>query len=94
MTKPRNATLGELIYNRIDSNQYLQEIYDIILFNYSMHLFHQEHRNKPLNKDHALRFADILSKSAGHINSEKHRALAQEIITLLNFLYPHKFLVV
>lgn len=88
MTKPRNATLGELIYNRIDSNQYLQEIYDIILFNYSMHLFHQEHRNKPLNKDHALRFADILSKSAGHINSEKHRALAQEIITLLNFLYP------
>ena len=89
MAQPRNATLGELIYSRIDDNQYLQEIYEIILFNYSMHLLHQEHRNKPINRDHALRFADILSKSAGHPNSEKHRTWAQEIIALLNSLYPN-----
>ena len=86
MSKPRNATLGELIYDRIDKDQYLQEIYETILFNYSMSLLHEEHRNKPINRDHALRFADILSKSAGHPNSEKHRTWAQEIIALLNSL--------
>ena len=89
MSKPRNATLGELIYDRIDNDQYLHEIYETILFNYSMSLLHQEHRNKPINRDHALRFADILSKSAGHPNSEKHRTWAQEIIALLNSLYPN-----
>ena len=89
MSKPRNATLGELIYDRIDKDQYLQEIYETILFNYSMSLLHEEHRNKPINRDHALRFADILSKSAGHPNSEKHRTWAQEIIALLNSLYPN-----
>ena len=42
MAKPRNATLGELIYNRIDNDTYLHEIYETILFNYSMNLLHQE----------------------------------------------------
>ena len=89
MSKPRNATLGETIYNRIDNDEYLQEIYSTILFNYSMNLLHEEHRNKPINRDHALRFSDILSKSSGHKNSEKHRTWAQEIIALLNSLYPN-----
>jgi len=89
MSRPRNATLGETIYNRIDKDEYLHEIYSTILFNYSMNLIHEEHRNKPINRDHALRFADILSKSSGHKNSEKHRTWAQEIIALLNSLYPN-----
>lgn len=89
MSKPRNATLGEYIYNRIDENEYLQELYETILFNYSMNLIHESHRNKPINKDHALRFADILSKSSGHPNSEKHHTWAQEIVALLNALYPN-----
>ncbi|HHX79459.1 MAG TPA: hypothetical protein GX692_00115, partial [Acholeplasmataceae bacterium] len=45
-------------------------------------------RKKPLKKEHALRFADILSKSYGQPNSEKHRAWAQEIVALLNATYP------
>ena len=89
MAKPRNATLSETIYNKIDKNEYLQEIYETILFNYSMNLIHEQHRNKPINKDHALRFADILSKSSGHPNSEKHKTWAQEIVALLNALYPN-----
>ena len=89
MAIPRDATLGEFIYSRIDNDDYLQEIYETILFNYSMNLLHQSHRNKAINKDHALRFADILSKSAGHKNSEKHKTWAQEIIALLNSLYPN-----
>lgn len=89
MSKPRNAMLSETIYNKIDKNEYLQEIYETILFNYSMNLIHEQHRNRPINKDHALRFADILSKSSGHPNSEKHQTWAQEIVALLNALYPN-----
>ena len=84
MGAPRNATLGEYIFNKIDSNEYLQEIYETILYNYSMKLIHEEHRNRPINRDHALRFADILSKSG----NERHKTWAQEIVALLNALFP------
>jgi replicative superfamily II helicase len=86
--KPRYATLGEHIYNKIEDNEYLNELYETILFNYSMNLMGTPQRKKPLKKEHALRFADILSKSYGQPNSEKHRAWAQEIVALLNATYP------
>ncbi len=86
--KPRYATLGEHIYYKIEDNEYLNELYEIILFNYSMDLLGSPQRKKPIKKEHALRFADILSKSYGQPNSEKHRAWAQEIIALLNATYP------
>lgn len=41
-----------------------------------------------INISDALRFADILSKSAGVPNSERHKAWAQEIVALLRTLYP------
>ncbi|MDD4156531.1 MAG: DEAD/DEAH box helicase, partial [Candidatus Cloacimonetes bacterium] len=63
-------------------------LYETILFNYSMNLLGLPQRKKPIKKEHALRFADILSKSYGQPNSEKHRAWAQEIIALLNAIYP------
>lgn len=88
MMKPRRATLGESIFNKIETNEYLQELYKTILYNYSMTLLGHEQRKKPLRKDHALRFADVLSKSYGHKNSERHRAWAQEIVALLNSIYP------
>lgn len=86
--KPRYATLGESIYNKIDNNEYLHELYETILYNYSMGLIGDLKRKKPIKKEHALRFADILSKSFDHPNSERHRAWAQEIIALLNAIYP------
>lgn len=86
--KPRYATLGESIYNKIDNNEYLHELYETILYNYSMSLIGDLKRKKPIKKEHALRFADILSKSFDHPNSERHRAWAQEIIALLNAIYP------
>ena len=88
MMKPRYASLGEHIYNKIEDNDYLNEIYETILFNYSMNIMGTPQRKRPIKKEHALRFADILSKSYGQINSEKHRAWAQEIIALLNAIYP------
>lgn len=86
--KPRYATLGEYIYNKIEDNEYLNELYETILFNYSMNLMGTPQRKKLLKKEHALRFADILSKSYGQPNSEKHRAWAQEMVALLNATYP------
>jgi hypothetical protein len=33
---PRNATLAEALYRNIDKNEYLQEIYGDLLYNYSI----------------------------------------------------------
>ena len=87
--KPRYATLGESIFSKIEDNEYLQELYQTILYNYSMTLLGIPQSKKQMNKNHALRFADILSKSFGNINSEKHRAWAQEIVALMNTIYPN-----
>lgn len=91
--KPRYATLSEHIYHKIEDNAYLQELYQTILFNYSMNLMGTPQRKRPLRREHALRFADILSKSHGHPNTEKHQAWAQEIIALLNATYPEETMI-
>ena len=83
-----NATLAEIIYSNIDDNEYLNKLYSTILYNYSMKLFKEDYRSKPINLDDALRFADILSKSTGFPNSESHHVWAQEIIALLNAINP------
>lgn len=90
MTSPQYVTLGEYIYSTIDENEYLLEIYRAILNNYSLKILNgSENKKISFNLDHALRFADILSKSANHINSEKHKIWAQEIVALLNAIYPN-----
>ena len=90
MISPRNCALGEEIYRDIDKNEYLHELYDAILKNYSVKLLTlPTKRMTQINIDDALRFADILSKSAGVPNSEKHKAWAQEIVALLGYLYPN-----
>lgn len=82
-------TLGSAIFSNIESNEYLQEIFEAILTNYSYSLFRMhKHTPKKFDLHHALRFADLLSKSVGSPNSEKHKIWAQEIVALLNNLYP------
>ena len=81
-----NATLAEIIYSNIDDHEYLNKLYSTILYNYSMKLFKEDYRSKPINLDDALRFADILSKSIGFPNSESHHVWAQEIIALLKMM--------
>ena len=88
MIAPRNLTLGEEIYYGIDANEYLNEIYEALLKNYSIQVLRLPTQPEPINISDALRFADILSKSAGVPNSEKHKAWAQEIVALLRTLYP------
>ena len=82
-------TLGSAIFSNIEANEYLQEIFEAILTNYSYSLFRMhKHTPKKFDLHHALRFADLLSKSVGSPNSEKHKIWAQEIVALLNNLYP------
>ena len=63
--------LGDVIYADIDSNEYLREIHDNLLYNYAakmLNIFAQTSR--PVDKIDALRFADLLSKSTHSTNSD------------------------
>lgn len=82
-------TFGELYFENIDSNDYLNSIYEDILYNYAQKLFRFNRNNKRnVSIEHALRFADILSKSTHSKKADKHRVWAQEIITMLLYLEP------
>ncbi|WP_302608212.1 DEAD/DEAH box helicase [uncultured Bacteroides sp.] len=85
---PRNATLAEALYRNIDKNEYLQEIYGDLLYNYSIKLFHTDRRPRDIPVKDALRFADLLSKSAHTPTADRDRLWGQEIAILLRLLYP------
>lgn len=82
-------TFGEIYFEKIDSNEYLNSLYEDILYNYAQKLFGFNRNNKrQVSVDSALRFADILSKSTHSTKADKHRVWAQEIITMLLYLEP------
>ena len=87
----RVHTLGEEIYKDIGSNAYLNEIYENLLYNYSLRLLHlkeyKELPDRPIVLNDALRFADILSNSIGTKNSDLHKTWAQEIVAMLDVVY-------
>ena len=84
-----NTILGDSIFKDIEKNEYLQEIFNAILYNYSLNLFCiQNKERRTLDINDALRFADILSKSTDKTRSEIHKVWAQEIVALLCNLYP------
>lgn len=89
MTSDTNTTIGKQFFTDLENNEYLKELYNQLLIDYSFSLFH------PLNKayttvnvDDCLRFADLLSKSVGSEYTEKHKTLSQEIVALLLALCP------
>lgn len=84
-----SKTFGEIYFETIDSNPYLNQLYDDILYNYALKVFGYTRRLKRnLNVSDALRFADILSKSTHATKSDKHKVWAQEIVTMLLYIYP------
>lgn len=85
---PRNATLAEALYRNIDKNDYLQEIYGDLLFNYSIKLFHTDRRTRDIPIRDALRFSDLLSKSTYPPTADRDHLWGQEIAILLHLLYP------
>ena len=78
--------LGDAIFGDIDSNPFLNELYDNILYNYSLNKFDLTGKRQLREIDvvSALRFADLLSKSTHAVNRDKHKMWAQEIIILLH----------
>ena len=58
-----NISLAEAIYRDIDKNEYLNEIYEALLYNYSIDLFGLDRPQQQVQIKDALRFADLLSKS-------------------------------
>ena len=86
---PRNSTLAEEIYRDIDKNEYLQEIYNNLLYNYSLELLQINRRHREIPLKDALRFADLLSKSTYEPTAARDHLWGQEIVILLRLLYPN-----
>lgn len=83
------TTIGAVLFDGIEENPYLNELYDTILYNYGRQLFGLTNLpEKEISVPAALRFADILSKSVHTQNEETHKLWAQEIVALLNALRP------
>lgn len=74
---PRNATLAEALYRDIEKNEYLQEIYGDLLYNYSINLFHSERRQRDIPIADALRFADLLAKSTYLMTADRDHLWGQ-----------------
>lgn len=86
---PRNATLAEALYRDIDKDEYLQEIYRDLLYNYSIKLFGSMRKPREIHIMDALRFSDLLSKSSYTPTGDRDRLWGQEIAILLRLLYPN-----
>ncbi len=86
-------TLGSAIFTDIDSNAYLGKLHARLLKGYGMHVFNigqsqQAGLFTSKEKSDILRFADILSKSNDPAKADSHKIWAQEIVILMNELYP------
>lgn len=80
------TSFGYELYKDIETNDYLVEIINILIFNYIQKLYKNNKTDfKDLNVNDALIFADILSNS----KNKKHQDMAQQIISVLCFLYPN-----
>lgn len=85
-------TLGAAIFADIESNEYLNKLHEKVLYNYALRLL-QLNKKEPMpfnqkEERDALRFADLLSKSNDPEKANEHKIWAQEIVILLNELYP------
>lgn len=86
----KKRTPGNILFGTIEQDPYLQELYNNILYNYSVKLFNIKKEPKDINVEDALRFADLLSKSNHLKKGEQHKIFAQEIVALLKYLYPNR----
>ena len=90
-------TLGAAIFADIEDNAYLNKLHEKVLYNYALRLL-QLNKKEPMpfddkEKRDALRFADLLSKSNDPEKANAHKIWAQEIVILLNELYPEDSLI-
>ena len=82
-------TFGEVYFSELNQNSYLKQIYEDILYNYGLKVFHFTNRKKKeIPIEQALAFADLLSKSNHPTLADEQKMWAQEIITMLLYIYP------
>ncbi len=97
MKSSNKIRLGDAIFENIDENDYLNELYKNILYNYAITILHatniKQLRDIDSDLNDALRFADLLSKSTHPEKADAHKIWAHEIITMLLTLYPENELV-
>lgn len=90
MSQSEKICLGDVLFQDIDENDYLNELYKNILYNYAITTLRitKLKQLRSINVDDALRFANLLSKSTHAEKSDAHKIWAHEIITMLLTLYP------
>lgn len=90
MSQSEKVRLGDVLFQGIDENDYLNELYKNILYNYAITVLQITNikQLRGINVDDALRFADLLSKSTHAEKADVHKIWAHEIITMLLALYP------
>lgn len=90
MSDTKKTKLGDVIFSTIDDNDFLNVLYDNMLYNYAILKLHLEgfQQARQVDVEAALRFADLLSKSTHPEKADDHKMWAQAIITLLLELYP------
>lgn len=93
MKRPRNASLAEALYYDIEKNDYLQEIYDNLLYNYSVKLLGLDTELKPVDLKNAVQFADLLAKCSYTPTAKRNQQWGQEIAILLKLVYPDEAIV-
>ena len=86
MNITRNDTLGEFIYRELDKNDYLNQLYKNLIYNYSIKLFNLNLKLQDINDKDLLRFADLLSKSCFTDKSDFHKNISQNIVVLENII--------
>ena len=90
MNETKLTKLGDAIFSTIDDNDFLNVLYDNMLYNYAIKKLHLEgfQQERKVDIEASLRFADLLSKSTHPTKADEHKMWAQAIITLLLELYP------
>lgn len=81
--------LGQLVFNDLEHNPYLNKIYNTLLTHYSEKVIFGSTETPNIELSDALRFADLLSKSTSDTKKDYQKQLGQELITLINELYPN-----
>lgn len=82
--------IGDLLFNEIESNEYLHTLFNRVTENYSYLLIDRNYDVDLTGKEKidALRFADILSKCSIETKKDRCFNLSQALVTMLSKIYP------
>lgn len=86
--REERKTIGDWIFHEILDNVYLKRLYSKLIVEYTNKLQGNTYYLEDKYIKHLLRFADLLSKSDDDIRGPFHKNLAQNIVCILEKMYP------